>query len=189
MKFIIITGPPAVGKMTVGFEIAKQLDLKVFHNHMTIEPIIRLFDYGSQEAKYLMALFRKEIFKTMAESNEPGMIFTYVWDFDNPHELEYVTSVFNVFEEQGADCYLLELESDINKRLERNDTPLRLEEKPSKRNIKWSNQNVVDMDKHYRLNSLPHEIEFKNYLKINNTDLTPNEVSEAFVKHFNLTNI
>ena len=35
MKFVIIFGPPAVGKMTVGYELAKFTGLKVFHNHMT----------------------------------------------------------------------------------------------------------------------------------------------------------
>ncbi|HDR7606865.1 TPA: hypothetical protein QCX41_004389 [Bacillus mycoides] len=37
MKFILIFGPQAVGKMTVGQELAKLTDLKNFHNHMTID--------------------------------------------------------------------------------------------------------------------------------------------------------
>ena len=37
MKFILIFGPQAVGKMTVGQELAKITNLKLFHNHMTID--------------------------------------------------------------------------------------------------------------------------------------------------------
>ena len=37
MKFILLFGPQAVGKMTVGQELAKITDLKLFHNHMTID--------------------------------------------------------------------------------------------------------------------------------------------------------
>lgn len=37
MKFVLIFGPQAVGKMTVGHEIEKITDLKLFHNHMTID--------------------------------------------------------------------------------------------------------------------------------------------------------
>lgn len=37
MKLVIITGPQAVGKMTVGQELEKLTDLKLFHNHMTID--------------------------------------------------------------------------------------------------------------------------------------------------------
>ena len=37
MKFVVIFGPQAVGKMTVGQEIEKITGLKLLHNHMTIE--------------------------------------------------------------------------------------------------------------------------------------------------------
>ena len=40
MKLVIIFGNLAVGKMTVGQELAKITNLKLFHNHMTIEPVI-----------------------------------------------------------------------------------------------------------------------------------------------------
>lgn len=35
-KIVLITGPQAVGKMTVGQELSKITDLKLFHNHMTM---------------------------------------------------------------------------------------------------------------------------------------------------------
>ena len=43
---VIIFGPPAVGKMTVGSELAKLTGLKLFHNHMTIEPLLELFEFA-----------------------------------------------------------------------------------------------------------------------------------------------
>ena len=46
MKFILITGPQAVGKMTVGQELTKTTDLKLLHNHMTIEVVTKIFDYS-----------------------------------------------------------------------------------------------------------------------------------------------
>ena len=46
MKFIIITGPQAVGKMTVGQELVKITNLKLLHNHMTIEVLTKIFDYS-----------------------------------------------------------------------------------------------------------------------------------------------
>lgn len=51
MKFILIFGPQAVGKMTVGQELAKLTDLKIFHNHMTIDLVSPFFDYSTKEAK------------------------------------------------------------------------------------------------------------------------------------------
>jgi shikimate kinase len=39
---VFIVGPPAVGKMTVGYELAAQTGLKLFHNHQTIELVLEL---------------------------------------------------------------------------------------------------------------------------------------------------
>ena len=41
MKLVLLFGDCAVGKMTVGQELAKITDLRLFHNHMTIEPVWR----------------------------------------------------------------------------------------------------------------------------------------------------
>ena len=43
MKLVFILGDAAVGKMTVGQELMKLTGLRLFHNHMTIEPVIALF--------------------------------------------------------------------------------------------------------------------------------------------------
>ena len=37
MKLVFILGDAAVGKMTVGQELMKITDLRLFHNNMTIE--------------------------------------------------------------------------------------------------------------------------------------------------------
>ncbi|ASI83880.1 hypothetical protein ACS94_05390 [Bacillus cereus] len=58
MKLILIFGPQAVGKMTVGQELATLTGLKLFHNHMTIDLVSPIFDYSTKEAKRLVSLFR-----------------------------------------------------------------------------------------------------------------------------------
>ena len=49
MKLVVIFGPPAVGKMTVGFELAKLTGLKLFHNHLTIELVLNFFDFSTPQ--------------------------------------------------------------------------------------------------------------------------------------------
>lgn len=78
MKFVLIFGPQAVGKMTVGEELEKITELILFHNHMTIDLVARFFRYGTEEGKRLVNLFRQEIFEAVAKSDLPGLIFTYV---------------------------------------------------------------------------------------------------------------
>jgi broad-specificity NMP kinase len=53
MNFILIAGPPAVGKMTVGQCLASKLDYKLFHNHQSIDHTLQYFDWGTPEFKEL----------------------------------------------------------------------------------------------------------------------------------------
>lgn len=43
MKLVVIIGPQAVGKMTVGHELEKITGLKLFHNHSSIEVVLPYF--------------------------------------------------------------------------------------------------------------------------------------------------
>ena len=43
MDLIVLIGSGAVGKMTVGQELMKITDFRLFHNHMMIEPVIEIF--------------------------------------------------------------------------------------------------------------------------------------------------
>lgn len=135
MKLVIIFGPQAVGKMTVGQELEKLTGLKLFHNHMTIELVSQFFDYGSPAGKRLVGLFREEIFEEVAKSDLPGLIFTYVWAFDLPADGEYIEHISRIFEAQGGEVYYVELEADLEERLIRNRDPHRLLHKPTKRNV------------------------------------------------------
>jgi hypothetical protein len=42
---VCIVGPGAVGKMTVGAELAARTGLKLFHNHHTIDLLLRVFPW------------------------------------------------------------------------------------------------------------------------------------------------
>ncbi len=185
MKFILIFGPQAVGKMTVGQELAKITDLKLFHNHMTIELLEPLFGF-SPETWRLSSLFRTEIFKTVAESDLEGLIFTYVWAFDQQEDWDFVDKITEIFDSQGATIYFVELEADMKERLERNKSPHRLKHKPTKRNIEWSEYELKETMKKHRLNSNKGEIKSENHIKINNTDLDAREVAEIISEKLNL---
>ncbi|HDR4559949.1 shikimate kinase [Bacillus cereus] len=186
MKFIIIFGPQAVGKMTVGHELEKITDLKLFHNHMTIDFVSPFFDYSTKEAKRLVSLFRNELFEEVSKSNLYGMIFTYVWAFDLQSDWEYINHIVSIFESKGGTVYFVELEADLDERLERNKSPHRLEHKPKKRDIEWSEKNLKETLEKHRVNSLHGEIKSEEYIKINNTHVTAREVAKMIKEKFKL---
>lgn len=186
MKFVHVFGPQAVGKMTVGQELAKITDLKLFHNHMTIDLVNHFFDYSTKEGKRLVSLFRQEIFEEVSKSDLYGMIFTFVWMFDMKSDWDYVERLSQLFESRGGTVYYVELEADLEERLERNKTPNRLEHKPKKRDIAWSENDLRSTMEKHRLNSLDGEIKFPNYIKINNTNLSAEEVAKIIKDKFDL---
>ena len=53
MKLVLIIGAGAVGKMTVGQELMKITNLRLFHNHMMIEPVIDIFGYFKGGIQFL----------------------------------------------------------------------------------------------------------------------------------------
>ena len=138
MKFVLITGPQAVGKMTVGQELVKITNLKLLHNHMTIELLTKIFDYSRDSFRKLNEEFRVQIFEEFAKSNEDGIIFTTTWDFDSKEDWNMMYRFINIFKKNNAEIYIVELESSLEERLKRNKTENRLENKASKRNLKIS---------------------------------------------------
>jgi hypothetical protein len=183
MKLVLLFGPQAVGKMTVGQELEKVTGLKLFHNHMTIELLQPFFGF-TEEMWRLSNLMREEIFEAFAKSDQDGMIFTFMWAFNEQEDWDWVEKVTNIFESKGAEVYLVELESDLEVRLKRNTTPNRLRHKPSKRNIGDSEKRLLASLDRLRLNSYEGEIDKENYVKINNTYLNPEEVSQRIIEKF-----
>jgi hypothetical protein len=184
-KFVFIFGPQAVGKMTVGQELAKVTGLKLFHNHMTIDLLEPLFGF-SPEMWRLTHLFRKEIFNAFFKRNNDGMIFTKVWYFDQKEDWDDIENMCQTVSTHGADIYFVELEANVEERLKRNKTLHRLEYKPTKRNIEQSEQHLISTLESNRLNSNKGEIEKENYIRIDNTYLSAEEVAQIIKKEFKL---
>lgn len=183
MKLVWIIGNAAVGKMTVGQELMKRTGLRLFHNHMTIELVLDVF--GRHDRTTVNRL-REVIFEEFAKSGEYGMIFTYMWAFDNPGDWQYIERVKDIFRPYGTEFYYVELVTDLQTRLKRNRTENRLREKASKRDLAASEQRLLHDDQAHRLESREGEISFENYIKIDNTHLTPEEVAQIIQKRFAL---
>ena len=62
----------------------------------------------------------------------------------------------------------------------------RLRQKPSKRDVAWSESELLNSVQTHRLNSKEGEIKNSNYLRINNTNMDPGEVASKIKDRFNL---
>lgn len=183
MKLVFLIGDAAVGKMTVGQELMKITDLRLFHNHMTIEPVIEIFGYFHGKS---INRLREVVFEEFATTDNYGLIFTYIWAFNQKSDWDSVEHVTNIFRKNGAEIYYVELVAPQEIRLKRNITENRLIHKASKRDIEISNQRLINIDKDYRCVSNDGEIPFDNYIKIDNTNLSVELVAKMIKDHFDL---
>ena len=183
MKLVFLIGSGAVGKMTVGQELMKLTGLRLFHNHMTIEPVLEIF--GTFNGAAISGL-REVIFREFAKTDSYGMIFTYMWAFDMPSDWDYIEWVKGIFGLPEEDVYYVELIAPQEVRLERNTTENRLRHKASKRSIEDSNARLIRDDHNWRCESYPGEITHPNYLRLENTNISPEEAARIIKEHFNL---
>lgn len=82
--------------------------------------------------------------------------------------------------------YFVELAADLDERLRRNQTENRLLKKPSKRDVAYSNHELLTSAERNRLNSHPGEIKEQNYLKLDITKLSMDESSTEILHWLNV---
>lgn len=132
--------------MTVGREIAERSEFRLFHNHTLIEPLLEIFGYGSPPFERLISAWRAQVVEEAA-SSEVDLLLTFVWGLEQQEDADELAKYIRPYVLQGADVAFVELAADLETRLERNRTELRLAVKRSKRDVTWSDANVRDMER------------------------------------------
>ena len=181
MKLLFLIGDTAVGKMTVGQELAKITPFRLFHNHMMIEPALEVF--GAFRGSTIQRL-REVIFQDIVKTDNYGLIFTFMWAFDQQADWDYVEHVKSIFGLPDEGIYYAELIAPQQVRLARNVTENRLKNKASKRDIEASNRRLIHDDAHHRCVSYPGEIPFPNYFRPENGDSSAEEAARIIRDHF-----
>ena len=183
---VMIVGPPAVGKMAVGHALATRTGFRLFHNHHTIDLVLRFFPFGSAPFQRLVGEFRRRIFEEVATSDLPGLIFTYVWAFDDPRDAAAVDTWAAIFQAADGRVVFAELEATQAERLRRNETEFRLTEKPFKRDVSASRARLLADDAQHRLNSGGAFDYRSDWFRVETTALEPEEVAERILTRFQL---
>ena len=69
MPFLIyLYGPPASGKLTVAERVAALTGMPLFHNHLTVNALRAVFEFGSQPFQRALPRMRLAVFEAAAES-------------------------------------------------------------------------------------------------------------------------
>lgn len=76
MKLIFLYGLPGTGKLTIARELAELTGYKLFHNHLTVDLLLSIFEFGSEPFVELRENIWLSVFDATAASL-PALIFTF----------------------------------------------------------------------------------------------------------------
>lgn len=153
---------------------------------MTVDPVMRLFPFESPPYRRLVREFRQRIFEEYVDAGSGGLIFTFVWAFNDPEDRAFVDRATPLFSVRGGDVCFVELKASQAERLRRNATPLRLTEKRPERDIEGSRAFLLEADRTHQLNSAGSFFYPDRHLKIDNTALEPDVVARQIAAYFSL---
>ena len=125
MKLIFIYGLPATGKLTVAQELLAITGYKLFHNHLVVDLLLSVFEFGSPEFVTLREEFWLSIIDQACRSELPGMIFTFAPE--RTVRPQFIAEVQRVIRENGGRIDFIELVCPIEELKARMDRPSRLQ--------------------------------------------------------------
>lgn len=175
MKLLLIYGSPAVGKLTVANAVARLTGFKVFHNHLTIDAVKPVFDFGTEPFWRLVHQFRIQTIGEAARQNV-DLIYTFCYakDSDDAHVAEVVKAV----EENGGEIIFVLLVAEKETIEKRVLAESRLEYR------KINELKILhEIWEKYEL-FLP--INHRESLIVDNTFLTAGETAARIIKYFGL---
>lgn len=150
---ILILGPSAVGKTTIGKHVSNKWDYKLLHSQAEFELVLNLFPYNSKDFNILTNKIKRLILNYVSRSNLKGLVFTTSVDFSKPY-INYINVLIDSFVINGGKTYVIELYADTTTRLNRNKNLNRALIKPRKFNTKESEKILLKMDQTMKLNSM-----------------------------------
>lgn len=124
MELLFLYGSAAVGKLTVGRELANLTGFRLFHNHLTVDAVLSVFDFGSEPFINLREQIWLSVFKEAALNNI-SLIFTFAPE--RTVRTSFIRDILNVIESSGGKVLFIELTCPIEELERRIENPSRAE--------------------------------------------------------------
>lgn len=179
MNLIFLYGPPAVGKQTVGEELARQLGYKILDNHKSVEMLRQLFPFEDPELnvirRRLQAKFRLEMFEEAAKA---GVDFVTTCATAGPQHFDFYRQIVQLVEKHGGHVLFAQLAP-------RREVMLERVTEDSRKGIK------VETQEHL-LQLLEREPELfdkfpdREHLTLDNSSLSPAEAATKIRQYYNI---
>jgi tRNA uridine 5-carbamoylmethylation protein Kti12 len=175
MRLVFIYGPPASGKLTVATELAKLTGFKLFHNHVSIQFVQSIFEFGTKTFVRLTNKYRLEMIE---EATKEGIdtIFTFV--YSKGKDDRFVRDILkSVRVHRGQVCF-------VRLYCDRKELARRVKSSQRRKLGKIGTEKMLsDLFRRYNLDL---QIPFHNSLSIDTTTRTPRSAAKSIARHYRL---
>jgi len=173
MDFVLIYGPPGVGKLTVATELSRLTGYKLFDNHVSINWAKEYFPFDSPAFWRLIGVFRSAVIEEAARERL-DLIHTYVYAHDE--DLPDLKPRFEAVEREGGRVCLVQLCCSQEELERRVGADSRVE-----RGKLTAVERLRASQERYDMRT---PIPGWDNLTIDNTALAPGEVAQRVVEHY-----
>ena len=175
MNLVFIHGAPAVGKLTVARELADLTGYRLFHNHLTVDLVTAVFDFGTPAFILLRERIWLAVFREAAERNV-SLIFTV--SPESTVREQFIPEAIDAVEPAGGRVIFVELTCASDEIEQRIESPSR------------SGFGKLRSIEQYRELQQSGAFDFPRLpnsgLSLDTTSRTPKEVAQLIVGHFSL---
>lgn len=178
MNLVFLHGSPGVGKLTVARELSALTGYRVFHNHLTVDLLTSVFDFGTQPFRELREEIWLTVFRRAAAEGLEGLIFTFA--FERTVADDFVERAVEAVETGGRGRVMfVSLSCEAETLRERIGAPSRSE-----------HGKLTSLELFDELTSagviFTRERIGRDDLILDNTHLSPEESARSIVEHFDL---
>lgn len=180
--FVIIFGPSAVGKMTVGQELCALTGFKLLVNHMVADLVTEFVPFGVPAYQRATRAMYLELLDAAAEQGT-DVVLTFAIVFNSPKGRELIDELSAPFLTRGGQVYFAELAAPLAVRIERNATENRRRHKK----VDWATpERLAEMERWGQWNTQGDAPYPDRHLVIDNTDVAPDAAARMIVERFGL---
>jgi len=175
MRLVFIYGPPASGKLTVATELAKLTGFKLFHNHVSIQFVQSVFEFGTKTFWRLTGKYRLEMIEEAAKDGI-DTIFTFV--YGKGEDDQFVRKTVRKTESHGGRVYFVRLHCNPEELIRR--------VKTSQRRKMGKIGNEKTLRDLFQRHNLDTEIPFRKSLSVDTTKQSPRSVARLIARRYRL---
>jgi adenylate kinase len=119
VKLIFLHGLPGVGKLTVARELAKLTGFRIFHNHLAVDLVESVFEFGSSPFVELREKIWLDVFTQAVAAGLNALVFTFA--YDRTVQRSFIGNTRKIIESAGGEVLFVELRcsaAELERRIE-----------------------------------------------------------------------